>query len=52
MTSKLLAVGIDLSDLGYPEGATVDGIFIQDVLDDGNQVDPVFIAGLPPLVKE
>jgi hypothetical protein len=52
VTSKLLAVGIDLSDLGYPEGATVDGIFIQDVLDDGNQVDPVFIAGLPPLVKE
>lgn len=51
VTSKLLAVGIDLSDLGYPPGAAVDAIFIQDVLDDGNQVDPVFIAGLPPLVK-
>jgi len=51
VTSKLLAVGIDLSDLGYPPGAAVDGIFIQDVLDDGNQVDPVFLAGLPPLVK-
>ncbi len=52
VTSKLLAVGIDLSDLGYPPGATVDGIFIQDVLDDGNQIDPVFIAGLPPLEKK
>lgn len=49
VTSKLLAVGIDLSDLGYPPGAEVDGIFIQDVLDDGNQIDPVFLAGLPPL---
>ncbi|HVE39282.1 MAG TPA: FecR domain-containing protein [Planctomycetota bacterium] len=49
VTSKLLAVGIDLSDLGYPPGAAVDGMFIQDALDDGNQVDPVFIAGLPPL---
>jgi hypothetical protein len=52
VTSKLLAVGIDLSDLGYPAGATVDAIFIQDVLDDGNQVDPVFLAGLPPPVKQ
>jgi len=52
VTSKLLAVGIDLSDLGYPPGAAVDGIFIQDVLDDGNQVDPVFLAGLPPLEKK
>jgi hypothetical protein len=52
VTSKLLAVGIDLSDLGYPPGAEVDGIFIQDVLDDGNQVDPVFLAGLPPLEKK
>jgi len=52
VTSKALAVGIDLSDLGYPPGATVDGIFIQDVLDDGNQVDPVFIAGLPPVEKK
>jgi hypothetical protein len=40
VTSKLLAVGIDLSDLGYPPAPSVDGIFIQDALDDGNQVDP------------
>lgn len=52
VTSKILAVGIDLSDLGYPPGAAVDGIFIQDVLDDGNQIDPVFIAGLPALEKK
>jgi hypothetical protein len=30
----------------------VEGIFIQDALDDGNQVDPVFIGGLPPLEKK
>ncbi len=42
-----LAVGIDLSDLGYPEHAEVDGLFFQDTLDDDHQVDPVFIAGLP-----
>lgn len=52
VTCKLLAVGVDLSDLGYAPGATVDGIFIQDVLDDGNQIDPVFIGGLPPLEKK
>ncbi len=52
VTTKLLAVAIDLSDLGYPLGAEVDGIFIQDALDDGNQVDPVFVAGLPPLEKK
>lgn len=44
-----LAVGIDLSDLGYPDGAKVDGIFIQDALDDQHAVDPVFIGGLPEL---
>ena len=52
VTSKLLAVGIDLSDLGYPPGAAVDGLFLQDVLDDGNQIDPVLIGGLPPLEKK
>lgn len=52
VTSKLLAVGIDLSDLGYPAGAAVDGIFIQDMPDGGHQVDPVFLAGLPPLEKK
>lgn len=45
--AKGLAVGIDLSDLGYPPGAEVSGLFIQDVLDDNNLVDPVFIGGLP-----
>ncbi len=45
----VLSVGIDLSDLGYLEGETCDGIFIQDDDNDNRQVDPVFIAGLPPL---
>lgn len=44
-----LAVGIDLSDLGYAAGETVEGLFIQDALDDGHRVDPVFIAGLPEM---
>ncbi|HCS54420.1 FecR domain-containing protein [Rubinisphaera sp.] len=42
-----LAVGIDLSDLGYENGESVDGLFIQDAKDDGHNVDPVFIGGLP-----
>ena len=46
--AKVLAVGIDLSDLGYPLGTSVDGLFLQDALDDVNTFDPVFIAGFPP----
>ncbi len=46
--AKIIAVGIDLSDLGYPEGAEVDALFFQDMLDDNNLIDPVFIGGLPP----
>lgn len=44
-----LTVGINLSDLGYSAGETVEGLFIQDTLDDGHRVDPVFIAGLPDM---
>jgi len=44
---RALAVGIDLSDLGYADQVEVDGLFFQDALDDDHQVDPVFIAGLP-----
>lgn len=42
-----VAVGIDLSDLGYQEGALVEGLFFQDALSDDDIVDPTFIAGLP-----
>ncbi len=45
--SRALAVGIDLSDLGYGEADAVDGLFFQDILDDEFQFDPVFIGGLP-----
>ncbi|QDS89928.1 FecR protein [Rosistilla ulvae] len=45
--TQAIAVGIDLSDLGYPEGATVEGLFFQDNLADEYYLDPVFIAGLP-----
>jgi hypothetical protein len=44
---KALAVGIDLSDLGYTEGAEVPGLFFQDKDGKGLLVDPVLIAGLP-----
>lgn len=47
VAAKGLAVGIDLSDLGYPAGAQVEGLFFQDALDDGDYFDPVFIAGFP-----
>jgi hypothetical protein len=48
--SKGLAVALDLSDLGYPEGAAVEGLFFQDAPDassPGHQVDLTFIGGLP-----
>lgn len=47
--AKALAVGIDLSDLGFAEGETVEGLFIQDAQDNADVIDPVFIAGFPPL---
>lgn len=37
---RAIAIGIDLTDLGYEDGATVDGQFLQDTLDDDNIVDP------------
>ncbi len=43
-----LAVGIDLSDLGYAENAAVPGLFIEDGDDDDFvAIDIVFIGGLP-----
>ncbi|MFH1268289.1 MAG: hypothetical protein ABIK89_21420, partial [Planctomycetota bacterium] len=44
---KALAVGIDLSELGYAEGAEIQGLFFQDKGTTGLAVDPVLIAGLP-----
>ena len=44
-----LAVGIDLSDMDCAAGVMVEGLFIQDAMDDGHGVDPVFIAGLPEM---
>lgn len=46
-TFKILAVGIDLSWLGYESGAAVEGLFIQDAADDRYYVDPTLIGGLP-----
>lgn len=47
LNTKIIATGIDLSDLGYAEGEEVDGLFFQDGLDDRNFIDPVFIGGFP-----
>ena len=44
---KALAVAVDLSALGYPEGASVEGLFFQNRGTTGSIVDPVLIAGLP-----
>lgn len=43
-----LAVGVDLSDLGYPEDASVSGLFLEDADNsDDIAIDLVFIGGLP-----
>ena len=47
LNSRALAVGIDLSDLGFEEGEEVTGLFFQDANDDLNHVDPIVIRGLP-----
>jgi hypothetical protein len=50
--TKALAVGIDLSDLGYKPGQTAEGLFFQAMPTEGYPaavLDPVFIAGLPPV---
>ncbi len=44
---QAIAVGIDLSDLGYGPHETVQTLFFQDAMDDDNQVDPLVIVGLP-----
>lgn len=49
MQFRALAVGIDLSDLGYPDGASVQELFLQDAADDQHYIDPVWIGGLPPV---
>ncbi len=53
MHFHVIGVGIDLSDLGYAEGESVTELFLQHASSDLNvKVDPVFIAGLPPLNPE
>jgi hypothetical protein len=42
-----LATGIDLSELGFEDGETVEALFFQDAMDDQNLFDPVLIMGLP-----
>ncbi|TWU19966.1 FecR domain-containing protein [Allorhodopirellula heiligendammensis] len=55
---RALAVGIDLSDLGYAEGDVVTGMFLQDADDDddthngGSMVDPVYVGGFPPILSD
>jgi len=44
---KIMAVGIDLSKLGYPLGARVEGLFFQNKGAGGMMLDPLLVAGLP-----
>lgn len=44
---KVLATGIDLSELGYQEGEAVGGLFFQCVPSGQAAVDPVCVVGLP-----
>jgi hypothetical protein len=44
---QVLAVGIDLADLGYAEGESVSRLFLQDRDGSGLLIDPVLIVGLP-----
>jgi len=47
-----LAVGIDLSDLGYAPDAEVSGLFFEDANhSDFVVIDPVFIGGFPAMHK-
>jgi len=52
----VVAVAIDLSDLGFQVGEQVEGLFFQHAVtmdsEGKSKVDPVFIAGLPPIVPE
>ncbi|HCS50580.1 FecR domain-containing protein [Rubinisphaera sp.] len=47
---RVIGVGIDLSEMGYVEGEYVEELFFQHAVSGkASKVDPVFIAGLPPL---
>jgi hypothetical protein len=47
LTFKAVCVGIDLSDMGYAIGDSVQELFFQDASEDSNSVDPVMICGFP-----
>lgn len=50
---QVIAVGIDLSDLGYAEGEDVEELFFQHASGpDGHKLDPVMIVGLPPVSSD
>lgn len=47
LTFKAICVGIDLSEMGYANGDSVQELFFQDANEDSNTVDPVMICGFP-----
>jgi hypothetical protein len=47
LTFKAVCAGIDLSDMGYAVGDSVQELFFQDASEDSNSVDPVMICGFP-----
>lgn len=46
---RVVATGIDLSEMGVPPGESVTAVFIQDALDDAHRIDPVMVVGLPEI---
>lgn len=44
-----IAVGIDLSSMGYADGEEVSELFFENAKDEEFFFDPVFIGGFPPL---
>lgn len=47
LSGDLFGLGLDLSNLGVPLGASVNSIRIQSWAGEGGRVDPVLIVGLP-----
>lgn len=47
--AKVLAVAVDLSDMGFSIGDSATGLFLQDAHDDADYIDPIFVGGLPPI---
>ncbi len=46
---RVVGTAVDLSDMGIPLNGQIQELFLQDVHDDEFRIDPVLIAGFPPI---